>query len=204
MALAMPLVKIPGGLNLAHFSKIREIQQDILNDLANTGARRVGSRLNKTDKVYPSPVFVGILEDAAMRADREKRYEADPGVYRLLDDDFSVMYNRTVSDPQGEFQGRDWNIESDRYEKTLGDPSLNRKGVKYQSFIAIRVHEGQQKRSVGILSVGFNEKPEVHIMKEVQNKMKYYAKNVKHDSQLPDSPLVEYLRETFELGGPLY
>ena len=198
MVVAMPLVRIPEGLNDTHFDKIREIQGKILVDLGTKGARRVGTRLNKTDIVFPSPVFVGILEDATMRADRRRGADPDPGHERFMNADFSVMYNRTVSDPQGNFQERDWNIECDCYEKTLGglksEGNRNKGGVRYQSFIAIRVADGVKKRSVGILGVSFDEKP-VN-MGDVEAAMIRWAQS--------NSDLVQYLTNTFKLGGPLF
>ncbi len=192
----MALVRIPEGLNHAHFDKIREIQENILSDIK--GARRVGIRLNKTDTTYPSPVFVGILEDATMRTDRVRRGGVDPGHERFRNEDFSVIYNQTVSDPQGKYWERDWNEDNDCYEKTLGglrkQGNNDKGGVRYQIFIAIRIADGACKRSIGILGIGLDEKPQD--MRDVGAAMIRWAQS--------NSELVQHITNTYKLGGPLF
>ena len=191
----MALVRIPGGIELEHFKDIRNIQREILTDLEirRTGARRVATRLNNSDRENPSPHFVGIVEDRDMKSRREQRNEPDPGLFRFGDDNSSVVYTGTFSDPLGGIKTRDWDRDFD--EKTSGAKALAvESGVKYQMSIAIRVPEREKPRSVGILTVGFYKKPEDPEMEKVRSRLNFYAQD-------PESPLIKYLINTFHLGG---
>jgi len=197
----MALVRIPGGITLDHFSNIRNIQVEILTDLEirRTGAKRLVNRLNNSERNDPSPVFVGIIEDKDVSNTREQRNEPDPGLYRFGDDNYSVIYKETVSDPLGNILERDWNPTKDYYEKsgTAAKALTFESGLMYQRFIAIRIREAEKIRSVGTLTVAFDKNPVGQTMEVVRDRMKFYAQSL-------DSPLVKYLQNTFRLGGPTF
>ena len=197
----MPNLLIPGEIDIKNFEQITKHLQDILKELkdANTGAKRVVTRLNDSTKNTPSPYFLGIVEDADLVAQRKSKNEPDPGLLRFADDNPSDVYNETVNEPLGRIINRNWQqsiAEKQKYphHRALG-PNI---GCQHQRFIALRVDAGQgKKKNAGTITVSFWQDPTPHAA-DVERIMKKWAQD---ESQ---SRFLKYLTQTFQLGGPIF
>ena len=187
--------KIPGSITVEIFVKIRGFLGQILKELEATGAKRVVTRLNRSDSTKPAPYFVGIMEDSELVTRRAARNEPDAGLFRFGDDNPSEVYNETVCNPPGKMIQRNWKTK-DYEEKSGNAKALSHEiGCDYQRFIAIRVPvAGDKHQNVGTITVGFKNNP---ASPRVQAIMKKWAQD-------PNSEFVKYLRANFILNGPKY
>jgi hypothetical protein len=195
---------IPGGLQDPHFYAIKGFLHTILNELRakETGARRVVTRLNRSNQAQPSPIFVGVVEDDAITDLRRQQGHAPPhgdvgkDRFNKRDPNPSVVYSETVNDATGAIKQRTWNGQSS--EKTPGAKQMGKSAnCTFQRFIAIRIPVGNQHRHVGTLTVGFDQDPTGQKMADVERTMKDWA-------QRDQSEFVKYLKDTFNLNGPTH
>jgi hypothetical protein len=194
-------VDIPGGLqeNL-HFTKVKGFLQTILNELtaANTGARRVVSRLNRSGTDQASPVFVGVVEDAKIIDQRRRDGvpDGDVGKLRFKDANPSIVYSEAVNRPAGESRPRRWG-NGDDSEKTIGAKQMGKKAnCVHQKFTAIRVAApNNRRRHIGTITVGFDQDPTGQKLVDFKRIMEKWARS-------PQSEYIKYLQTTFNLGGP--
>jgi hypothetical protein len=194
----MPPVNIPDGLQDPHFGPVKGLLQRILNELKAAGAKRVVTRVNRSDKDIASPVFVGVVEDAdiIVQRRRDRVPDGDVGKLRFKDDNQSKVYNDTVNDPTGAIVVRHWNGD-----KPPRIPGANPRGMGkiagcvHQRFIAMRIRDGAQHRHVGTLTVGFIEPPDMATVGPI---MKKWAQ----DEQ--NSDLIKHLKAAFNLNGPRF
>lgn len=186
--------KIPGGITVEDFIWIRDCLRGILKE---AGARQANVRLNETGEIAPHPFFVGWVGDAELEAARIRKNDPDPGLFRFGDDNYGKIYNETVSDGSGAIKERDWR------RRGLGEKSMAAKnlaqeaGVLYQKFIGILVDQGDLRRCIGTLTVGFAHKPNGRNKGRTESVMKKWAQD-------PRSKLVSFLKNNYELGGPIY
>lgn len=202
---------IPGGITPEHFMEIRRYLLTILeqltprpapSDLTDKGALEVNMRLNDTDAgETSSPVFAGWVENDISVAQREQENDADPGLYRFGDENWSVIYDETLRAGRGVFKERDWHRQFG--EKTSGAKGTAKKrGVNYQKFIGIIVpdptdNSPTRSRCVGTLVTGYSERPTGGTQAHIESIMRHWAVN-------SDSPLVKYLQNNFRLSGPTF
>ena len=195
-------VNIPDGLDVnVHFGDIKGFLERILVELrdAGTGARRVVSRLNRTDKAQASPVFVGVVEDVQIIDLRKQQGipDGDVGKMRFKDENESKVYEQTVKNAAGAIVQRHWNGASG--EKTPGAKQMG-KGANclHQRFIAIRIPVANNKNQhVGTITVGFGQNPNNPQMTKVKAIMEKWA-------QSAQSEYVNHLKNTFNLNGPTH
>ena len=187
--------KIPSGITVKNFVKIRGFLEQILKELETTGAKRLVTRLNSSDSIKPAPYFIGIVEDSELVKRRTAWNEPDAGLFRFGDDNPSKAYNETVSDPTGKMIRRNWR-GNDYAEKSGNAKALGHEvGCDYQRFIAIRIPVGDGKHQhVGTITVSFKNNP---ASPRVESIMKKWA-------QHPNSEFVKYLRANFILNGPKF
>ena len=152
-------------------------------------------RLNQTGTRVP--VFVGWVEDKDVETLRTERKEPSPGDFskgRLGDTVESKEYTDTLA-AKGAIVERDWCV-SLKQKNPKQRALVPRAGVMYQKLIGIVVQEGNVRRCVGTLNLGFSSKPVQ--MAEVETMMRAWT-------QEPSSKgLVEFLKTTFKLGGPTF
>jgi len=191
----MARVKIPGGVTPEHFLEINNLLVQFLKDVKevarNARPMWASCRLNESrDDI--SPVFVGWVEDDSLRERRLKRNEPHPGLFRFGDDHYSEVFEDCVKQP-GVVKKRDWKQDLDHPVK--GQWMVNAKkisvgmGVMYRRSIGIKV----EKCAAGTINVGFAGDP-TKVDGAVGRVLKKWAG--------PNSELVSYLRDQFELRGP--
>lgn len=202
----MPKPKIPGGITPDDFSRVRNLLLMILDELRvelekvrakpQEMTREVHLRLNETGKSFPLPIFVGWVEDSHSRQKRMAINRPDPGLYRFGDDVLSEIYGeafRFAFDKRKYFRDRNW--EEKLWEKRPAEKAVDPKaGNMYQTCLGIVVEEGNERRCVGTLVIGFLRKPRDSVIKAAQKVIGKWARD-------PNSALVRFLKG-FELGGP--
>ena len=193
-------VDIPGGLQEnPHLGDIKGFLQRILVELtaAGTGARRVVSRLNRSDSNGAAPVFVGVVEDNDTIALRIQQGvpNGDVGKMRFKDVNESTVYEHTVKNAAGTIVSRHWNGASSE-KKPRAQHMGKKANCLHQRFIAIRIPVGNQHQHVGTITVGFGQDPNPHIP-DIQRIMKNWAQSAQSD-------YVKHLKNTFNLNGPTH
>ena len=194
-------VDIPGGLDVnVHFGKIQGFLQRILDELtaAGTGARRVVSRLNRSDKAVASPIFVGVVEDddtIEVRKHHGNPPDGNVGKKRFKDENPSDVYGETVNNVLGDIVTRHWNGTSGE-KKPRAQQMGKKANCLHQRFIAIRIPVGSKHQHVGTITVGFCHNPDPQITK-VRAIMEKWA-------QSAQSEYVKHLQATFNLNGPTH
>ncbi|HEY3305528.1 MAG TPA: hypothetical protein VGL70_18550 [Candidatus Binatia bacterium] len=184
--------KIPGGITAEDFIRIRDCLREILKE---AGAKQANLRLNESAEEGPHPFFVGWVGDKDVEKKIRDRNDPDPGLYRFGDDNYATVYKDTISDRRWAIQNRDWC-------RNLAEKSMTAKGiapksgVMYQKFIGILVKNGSKRRCVGTLALGFASRPSGRTHSKVEKIMKSWARD-------PRLKLVQFLRDNFELGGPI-
>jgi|SRR5215467_6470464 len=190
-------VDIPGGLtpssaqSKADFKYYLKQIFDELKHVASVG--RVNSRLNCSNTQQAIPVWVGSHEDDYIVKDRG--FEADD--VRFARVNRSKVYAETVTDPKGGIHVRDWThgfLEKDQDVWGPGQAFGPRAGCMYQLYIAIRIKEGDHYRHVGTITTGFRDKPD--------NKVEDILKRWANEEQ--GSAYVKFLKDNFNLGGPIF
>ena len=193
-------VNIPDGLADVHFGAIKGFLERILVELtdAGTGARRVVSRLNRTDKGEASPVFVGVVEDDDTIALRRQQGvpNGDVGKMRFKDENESTVYEHTVKNAAGAIVSRHWNGASGE-KKPRAQQMGKKANCLHQRFIAIRIPVGNQHQHVGTITVGFGQNPNNPQMTKVKAIMEKWAQSAQSD-------YVNHLKNTFNLNGPTH
>jgi hypothetical protein len=191
----MACVDIPDGLTDVHFRKIREVLEKILSalrtEIKKKAGIRVTSRLNCSATEKAIPVWVGTVEDEIVA--KQRRFEA--GLVRFGRTNRSKVYEETINDRRWRVHDRDWSKSlSEKKEDGYGPgeaygPSA---GYMHQLFVPIRVKEKNGYRHVGTITVGFKEPPD---RDKVDSIMKQWAER---------GDYLNYLKENFNLGGPVF
>lgn len=197
-------LNIPQDLQANHYTKIRGFLGQILKQLKarGTGAKRVVSRLNRSDRQDPAPVFVGVLEDSGCSEIRKEQgypRSGDVGRLRFKDENPSKVYAEALNDPQGAIRTRDWNSPGHDREKreAPGSKSMGvRAGCVHQRFIAIRIPDQAGHCHVGTITVGFCKNPSRRQEREVEKILRHWSQE--------DSKYVQYLKDNFTLNGPTF
>ena len=98
-------------------------------------------------------------------------------------------------DPDQHFRYRDW-ARDEILEKRSGEKATDPKsGNTFQTCLAIVIDD----HAVGTLVVGFRRRLDVDLLKRTQALVGEWAREPKSPER---NGLVEYLKNTFELGGP--
>lgn len=185
--------RIPGELNNGHFFQIKGILKTVLEELSPWGARRVTSRLNRSDQNVAAPVWVGVVESDDIVVGRGTRSEPhDIGRNNFRDEHKSTVYAQALA-AKGQVIERSWDQDADRNEKD-SSPGAKKFGPKancnYQRFIAIKMGG----KCVGTLTVGFDQKPGPALVNQIDGILGRWA-------QTDNSEYVKYLRD-FSVNGP--
>lgn len=210
--------KIPEGITPEGFMEIRNLLKGILTEI---GASQISMRLNESNEEDHSfSYFVGFVQDDATNQKREELGIPDPGLFRFGDDVPSKEYadtikatvdfiNNRVNNP---FVERDWssiNISAKNFppaykKKAMGSKGIDvHTGVHYRKYTGIlvdgiKVNGSNTRRCVGMLGVGYPSKASAQAVRNLDGKIKDWAQ-----AAGTASGLVSYLRNTFELGGPI-
>jgi hypothetical protein len=197
-------VDIPSGLTHINTRARRAISlaisggwlRQIFNELRKVGADvgRVNSRLNCSHTKEGIPVWAGTYEHDAIV--KKQGFKADD--IRFGRSNRSKIYAETILDKAGKIHERDWTqgfLEKEQGEHGPAQALGPRAGCMHQLYIAIRKEEGANYRHVGTITVGFRKKPN---RKKVDPIMKRWA----HEDK--GSKYVKYLKDTFNLGGPVF
>ena len=214
---------IPGGISLDDFRTIQRYLEDIFQDIENeTGTglpQELHMRLNESEKPWPLPIFVGWHEAAGAAYKRMQFNHPHPALWRFGDDVLSEVYAEAINfaDEEGDnaFQYRDWNIEMG--EKRAGERATDPKaGNLYQTCLAIVIDneiprvvqpvEGEPtafRRAVGTLVLGFRQRPDDDVLDRAQQTMREWAIEKVDKTDARRSGLIEWLKNEFDLGGPL-
>jgi hypothetical protein len=210
--------RIPEGITPDDFNTIRKLLGDFRDKI---GASQVSMRLNESDEEdHGFSYFVGFVQDDATRKKGEDLGFPDPGLFRFGDDVPSKEYRETVKrtlefsarKTASPFVERDWstiNVSAGKYpneykKKGLGSKNIDvHTGVHYRKYIGILVdgiknNGSSASRCVGMLGVGFPSKAAAQAVRDLDDQIKNWA-------QTPGtgSSLIKYLRDAFELGGPI-
>jgi len=180
--------KIPGEISLDHYTAIAELLSSALNE---TGAMQVVARLNETGKDNRAPVFIGWVENDLRARARLRRNDPHPALLRAGDTDSSTTYERCFLEGSVE---RDWTRPDHVQERKSIELCLSQKtGVNYLRVLRIEVpDDGNQRRGVGVLGVGFSQKPAD--LAKIDDILRTWA-------QSDNRNLVPYLKKNFDLGG---
>ena len=192
-------VDIPSGLTPISTRARRAISGDclkqILNQLQKVGADvgRVNSRLNCSDTEEAIPVWAGTYEDGAIL--KKQGFKADD--IRFGRSNRSKIYTETILDKAGKIHEKDLTEGFSEKEQGGYGPAQAlgpRAGCMHQLYIAIRIKEDNRFKHVGTITVGFRKKPN---RAKVDPILKRWAQD-------EGSKYVSYLKETFNLGGPVF
>ena len=208
--------RIPGGITPEHFLEINRILETILREieteleavqtarkqtyLDDQKPKELHIRLNESDKPWAFPIFVGWAESDDVRERRQDWNQGHPGLVRFGDAVYSEIYGEAFRfandpDPDQHFRYRDWardEILEKRSEEKATDP---KSGNTFQTCLAIVIDD----HAVGTLVVGFRRRLDVDLLKRTQALLGEWAREPKSPER---NGLVEYLKNTFELGGP--
>ena len=190
MAVAAGKVLIPDDLDPKFQPQIEGFLKQALDELQKVGAQRVTSRLNYSNTETAIPVWAGTVEDKNIELLR--RFE--PGKVRFGQSNRSKAYQEAVMAPKGHIIDRDWGQKlPEKSEDGFGPgQALGPKaGCRYQLFIALSIKEGDRFRHPGTITLGFEKEPDMNAVRPVMQKW-----------ATDGSPYVEYLKKTFNLGGP--
>lgn len=218
------LISIPEEITSDDFITTRNHLNAILTDL---GASQVSMRLNESGEVDPGfSYFVGFVQNASARQRREAFGIPDPGLFRFGDDVRSKEYRDSVKlaknpDPLVRIRTRDWSAvfsshgppdfssppPSDYRKKGMGSRNIDiHSGVFYRKYIGILVDgvtiNGETgRRCVGMLGVGYPNEAAALTVPNLNDRIIAWAQGAP-STNAPGS-LVKYLKDTFELGGPI-
>ena len=216
---------IPGGITLDDFRTIQKYLADILQDIEeNTGRTGVSQelhmRLNESEKPWPLPIFVGWHEAAPEKIEHNRRMQFNhphPALWRFGDDVLSEVYAEAINfaDEEGDraFQYRDW--EKEMPEKRAGERATDPKaGNLFQTCLAIVIDNEKPRvtgkgeadafrRAVGTLVLGFREKPRGDMLSKAHQIMREWALEKVAKTDARRAGLVAWLKQEFDLGGPL-
>ncbi|HXV84511.1 MAG TPA: hypothetical protein VEG60_32070 [Candidatus Binatia bacterium] len=190
MAVAAGRVDIPDGLDPRFQPEIEKYLNQALDELRKMGAKRVTSRLNYSNTEKAIPCWGGTVEDQSIQLLR--RFDA--GRVRFGQSNRSKVYEQAVTDDKGQIHERDWGQKlPEKSEDGYGPgQALGPKaGCRYQLFIALRIKHDSGFQHVGSLTVAFEKEPDKNAVGPVMQKW-----------ATDGSPYVEYLKNTFNLGGP--
>jgi len=200
-------IEIPSGLSThkrgshAIRSEIRDnYLSSIFDKLRKAGADvgRVSSRLNCSNTEEAIPVWAGTYEDDNIEEDQG--FKAND--IRFGRSNRSKVYEETITDFDWKIHERDWTQGFTEKEKDEYGPAQAlgpRSGCMYQLYIAIRVNDGPHYRHVGTITVGFRKKPN---RQKVNTILKKWADE--DNAKKEKFGYVKYLKDTFNLGGPVF
>ncbi|HWP60519.1 MAG TPA: hypothetical protein VNL14_21665 [Candidatus Acidoferrales bacterium] len=194
----MPKAKIPGGITPEHFLRIRSILTSFLEEMTAAAPRSKPSwascRLNESGDNQDdiSPVFVGWVEHPDLAAERVRKNEPDPGLFRFGDDHYSELFEDCIKNP-GTVRKRNWH--RDLKDPVRGKWMATAKKQSIEAGIMFRRSIGliADGRAVGTLNVGFARDPAPEDRK--------IAATLKRWAREDHEPLLT-LREHFILTGP--
>jgi hypothetical protein len=183
---------IPRGFDPKFQPQIEGFLRRALGELqkVDANAKRVTSRLNYSNTEIVVPVWAGTVEHKSVRDLR--RFDA--GEVRFGQSNRSKVYEAAVMAPQGRIVERDWGQDlAEKSEDGYGPGQAlgPRAGCRYQLFIALSTKEGDRFRHIGTLTIGFEQRPNLKAVRPVMEKW-----------ATDGSPYVEYVKKTFEPGGP--
>jgi len=190
--MAVGKAEIPDDLDPKFQPEIEGFLKQVLGELQKIGAERVTSRLNYSNTEKPVPVWAGTVEGKGIEFLR--RFE--PGKVRFGQSNRSKAYQDAVMEPKGQLIKRDWGQDlPEKSEDGYGPgQALGPKaGGRYQLFIALRIKEGNRYRHPGTLTASFKKEPDLNAVGPIMQKWATDGSNY-----------VEYLKNTFNLGGPIY
>ena len=191
----MGQARIPEGVNEDHYKMIKSILSHLLEDLeasVGRGPKWVTCRLNQSGTENTDHAFyLGWLENDSLKHIREAKKQPDPGLYRFLGRSHGDTYKRTLDMPTRILK-QDWGKKRIPTGLELYLPNgffkLTTGNEKYRLSVAIKV----DNRYVGTLNTGLNRDPKTAL----NGKMIKWA-------QSGTSELTQYLKNEFNLGGPL-
>jgi len=216
------MARIPEGITPENFNEIRQLLRRILTEI---DASQVSMRLNESNEEdYSFSYFVGFVQNEATSRRREELGIPDPGLFRFGDDVPSKEYRDTIKTTVdfvrnrvgNPFVERDWssiNISGRSFppaykKKAMGSKGIDvHTGVHYRKYIGllvegIKVNGSSGRRCVGMLGVGFPSKAAAQAVrvdnKDLDTRLREWAQDPGSGSDL-----AKYLRDTFELGGPI-
>jgi len=170
---------------------LKQIFEDIHKVAADVG--RVNSRLNCSGTQEAIPVWAGTYEDNTI--EKAQGFRADD--VRFGRSNRSKIYTMAITDQQGNIIEKDWTegfAEKERDEYGPAQAFGPRAGCMHQLYIAIRIKEGKNYKHVGTITVGFRKKPDKGKVGPI---IEHWARE---DN---GSPYVKYLKDNFNLGGPV-
>jgi hypothetical protein len=180
------------------WGSIRTLTETVLEDFRRLGAKQLNLRLNESNSEEKRPVFIDWVAVKQISDRLAKRSGVgDWGEFRLGDTIPSRVYEEALNGAGRRIIERNWKSGELFKEKRVESRLMVQKaGLMYQRFIAIIGGDGEQRRVVGLLSVGFESKPKK--LDAIDAKMKEWASW----PGFPKSPLVKFAEETFVVGGP--
>ena len=208
--------KIPEEITTQEFNALRGILEQFMN---YTTASQVSMRLNESsEEDHNFSYFVGFVQNLSATQTRQALGIPDPGLFRFGDDVPSKEYRDTIKATMDYFANvtgspfveRDWATppvgNTNFKKKSMGSKGIdNQTGVLYRLYIGIVVDgivedSSTVRRCVGMLGVGFSSKADADGAQSgnLQTIVKDWAQAAGNASGL-----VTYLRDTFELGGPI-
>ncbi|MDH3442929.1 MAG: hypothetical protein OEN50_03315 [Deltaproteobacteria bacterium] len=191
----MGQMRIPADVTLDHYTAVKTLLNHVLQDLEATvgrGPKWVTCRLNQsgtenTNHAY----FLGWLENKSLNQIRVAKKQSDPGLLRFMGPSVGDTYKRTLDAPTRVLK-QDWTKKRTPSGLQLylanGSFKVSSGNEKYRLSIAIKV----DNRYVGTLNTGLNRDPG----NALNGKLIKWAQN-------PTSELTQYLKNEFNLGGPL-
>ena len=193
----MPGAKIPADLTCTirdEINKILEVILDELQKLIGADELFVNCRLNRSDqKTGPSPFCVGWVESGGLKKKREAVGLDDPAITRFLDNHLSPVYAECISDRTKSVNSRDYGISKTiAAEKVVGSQGYDvALGQFYRRYACI-ITDG---RRTGTITIGSNKAPSGSA--KIEKELADWAQGLSSKTRL-----VEYLKNTFDLGGP--
>lgn len=185
---------IPDGLTDSHAQEIEKFLKQALGELQNVDAnvKRVTSRLNYSDTDKIIPVWAGTVEDMKIQL---LSPGFDAGKVRFGQSNRSKAYQEAVM-AQGRIIVRDWGQKlPGKAEDGFGPgQALGPKaGCRYQLLIALSTKEGDRYRYPGTPTMASEKEPDMNAVRPVMEKW-----------ATDGSPYVEYIKKTFNFGGPIH
>jgi hypothetical protein len=202
MAKAMGRIRVPENVTFGHYNDMRRILEGVLKDIEGVvgdDPKWVSCRLNQTDVDTPKPFFLAWVGNYRLQRTRIGAKRQDPGLFRFLDDVKADTYTNTLTNPtrtnKQDWSKVSWKKTSQRQAQTpiLEELHLFKDGGYFQLSIEnfrLSVAIKAANRFVGALNTGLTNDPS----DKLDKKLMYWAQD-------PQSELVQYVENTFDLTG---
>jgi hypothetical protein len=183
------------------WSGIRDVTAAVLEDFRRLGAKQLNLRLNESDSEDKRPVFIDWVAVKSVSDQLARKSGINVitwGEFRLGDTVPSRVYEEALDGVGRKIIERDWsegNFKEKRVESKL---LVQKAGLMYQRFIALIGGDENARRSVGLLSLAFESKPNKKQIDAIDAKMKQWASW----PGFPKSELVRFAEDHFAVGGP--